>query len=281
MNERLNCLKNNEENACKAFIKILEEIKGVIYEIVSLPEEENRTTQDVEAILAPKEEDAQSPRIAVEHTIVEAHEKQKDYVHQLDGIEKEIGQRCQGKLPTDYCFSLSAPPSLIAGMNKKRRARFVEEISGWITNVAKSLTKDQRSSRLYNEHEVSLWCVGPCSGLNGTVGMTSTRPGNAKKERQDRFGRAIEEKLPKLIKYKEKGFAIALLLEDVSAVYTNPRDNLKYVISHQYHSELQSKIDYIVIFVSQRKKMFLGLVWKEESLWYSEIPENRIFSFQQ
>jgi hypothetical protein len=276
-------LKTNEENACKAFIKILEEIKGVTYEIESLPEEENSNTQDVEAILAPKEkeEDAQSPRIAVEHTIVEAHEKQKYYVHQLDGIEKGISQRCQGKLPTDYCFSLSAPPSLIAGMNKKRRDRFVEEISGWVTNVANSLTKDQQSSRLYNEHEVTLWCVGPCSGLNGTVGMTSTRPGNVNKERQDRFRRAIKEKIPKLIKYKEKGYATALLLEDVSAVYTNPRDNLKYVISHQYHSEFGSKIDYIVIFVSQRKKMFLGLVWKEESLLYLEIPENRIFSFQQ
>ena len=102
-----------------------------------------------------------------------------------------------------------------------------------------------------------------------------------RRERHDRFGRAIEEKLPKLIKYKEKGFTTALLLEDVSAVYTNPRDNLKYLISHQYHSEFQSKIDYVVIFVSQRKKMFLGLVWKEESQLYSEIPENRIFSFQQ
>ena len=236
-------MKKNEENACNAFIEILKKIKCVAYKIVDLPEEKNRNTQDVEAILATTDEDGQSPKIAVEHTIIEAHKEQIAYVHQLDGIEKEIDQRCQGKLPTDYCFSLSAPSSLIAGMNKKDRARFVEEISGWIPDVAKSLTKDQRSSRLYNEHEVSLWCVGPCSGLNETVGMIPTRPGNAKKERQDRFGRAIEEKLPKLIKYKEKGFATALLLEDISAVYTNPRDNLKYLISHQYHSEFQSKID--------------------------------------
>ena len=274
-------MKKNEENACNAFIEILKEIKSVTYKKVERPEEKNRNTPDVDFILAPNVENEKYPKIAVEHTLIEAHEKQIDYVHQLDGIEKEIAQRCQGKLPIDYCFSLIAPPSLIVGMDKKNRGQFVKEMSGWMPDVAKSLTTNQESSRLYNGHEVSLWCVGSCSGLNGTVGMTSTRPGNAKKERQDRFRRAIEEKSPKLIKYKEKGFATALLLEDVSAVYTNPRDNLKYLLSHQHHSEFQSKIDYVVIFVSQREKMFLGLVWKEESQLYPEIPENRIFNFQQ
>lgn len=277
-------MKKNEKNACKAFIEILRKIKGIAYEIVDCPDERNRKTQDVEAILAPKGENGQSPKIAVEHTIVEAHKEQIAYVHQLDVIEKEIDQRCQGKLPIDYCFGLIAPPSLIVGMNRMNRDQFVEEMSGWIPNVAKSLTTDQRSSRLYNEHEVSLLCVGSCSELNGTVGMISARPEKAEKERQDRFRRAIEEKLPKLITYKEKGFATALLLEDVSFSHSNPGDNLEDLIPNQYHSEFQSKIDYVVIFVSQKKKMIVGLVWKEESQLHSEIPDNRRFSgfsFQQ
>ncbi len=169
-------------------------------------------------------------------------------------------------------------------MNKKNRDQFVEEISGWIPNVAKSLTTDQESSRPYNEHEVSLRCVGPCSEPNGTVGMMSKRPENAKKERQDRFRRAIEDKLPKLIKYKDRGFSTALLLEDVSFSHSEPGDNVKDLIPSQYHSEFQSRIDYVVIFVSQKDEMIVGLVWKEESQLYSEIPENRRFgrlSFQQ
>ena len=277
-------MKKNEKNACNAFIDILQKINGVAYEVVDYPEERNRKTPDVEVILAPKDENGQSPKIAVEHTIIEAHKKQISYVNQLYGIEKEIGQRFQGKLPIDYCFGLIAPPSLIVGMNNINRDQFVEEMTNWIPNVAKSLTTDQRSSRLYNKHEVSLWCVGSCSGLNGTVWMISASPKRAEKERQDRFRRAIEEKLPKLIKYKEKGFATALLLEDVSFVHSNPGRNFKDLIPNQYHSDFLTKIDYVVIILSQEKKMIVGLVWKEESQLYSEIPDNRrftMFSSQQ
>ncbi|MHC4122704.1 MAG: hypothetical protein ACYSSI_03950 [Planctomycetota bacterium] len=273
-------MKENEINACNAFIKILQKIKGVEYYIESWPEKENRNTQDVEVILAPKDKNGQSPKIAVEHTVVEAHEEQIAYVNQLYGIEKEIDQRCQGKLPIDSCFGLVAPPSLIVGMNKKNRGQFVEEISGWIPDVAKSLTTDQQSSRLYNEHEVSLWCVGSGSKLNGTVRMVSKRPEEAEKERQGRFRRAVEEKLPKLIKYKKKGYTTALLLEDVSFSHALPKDNWKDLIPNQYHSEFQLKIDYVVIFVSNEKKMIVGNVWKEESQLYKEILDNRRFSLR-
>ena len=277
-------MKKNEKNACNAFIKILEQILDVVYEVKCRPEEKNRNTQDVDFILAPKNESDQYLKIAVEHTIVEAHEKQFQYVIQLKGIEKELDQKCRGKLPIDYCFSLTAPPSLIAGMNKKDRNKFVEEMSSWIPDVAKSLTTNKQSTRLYNEHEVSLWCVGSCIGLNGTVGTISTRPYEAEEERQKRFRRAVKEKLPKLITYKEKGFVTALLLEDVSFSHSHPGDDMKDIIPDQYHTEFRSKIDYVVIFISQKEKMIVGLVWKEKSQLYSEIPDNRrfsSFSFQQ
>ncbi|MHC4208052.1 MAG: hypothetical protein ACYSTT_25635 [Planctomycetota bacterium] len=230
----MNGLMNNEKNACDAFREILQKIKGVEYEIVERPEERNRKTPDVDFILAPNLESEQYPKIAVEHTIIEAHEKQFKYINQLYGIEKELDLNCRGKLPNDFCFNLIAPPSLIAGMNKKNRDKFVGEISSWIPNVAKSLTTDQQSSRLYNKYEVSLWCVGSCSGINGTIRMMPSRPGDSEKERRERLHRAIEEKLPKLIKYKDKGVATALLLEDVSAVYINPREDW---IPRQYYSE--------------------------------------------
>ena len=270
-------MKNNEKNACNAFIEILQKIRGFEYKIVYRPEDKNRNTQDVEAILAPNVENDQFPKIAVEHTIIEAHEKQFKYVNQLKGIEKEIDQKCRGKLPIDYCFGLIAPPSLIAGMNKKNREKFVKEMVSWIPNVSKSLTRNQRSSRLYNGHEVSLWCVGSCPGINVTMRMMSSRPGDPKKDRRERFHRAIKEKLPKLISYKEQGFETALLLEDVSAVYINPEENM---IPRQYSTEFRLKTDYVIILVSQEEKIFLGCVWKEKSQLYSEIPENRTFAFQ-
>lgn len=282
-------MKKNEENACKAFIEILKEISGVTYKIDDLPEEKNRTTQDVEAILAPKDEDRQSPRIAVEHTIIEAHDKQIAYVNQLNDVVEEINRKCHDKLPTDRYFSLSIPPALVRG-TKVEIDQLIEEMSRWVLNVAETSTVSQFNqfgkwvSRFYKGHKAWLTCGDTFSGRNGNIGMMSTSPENAEKERRDRFRRAIEEKLPKLVTYKEKGFATALLLEDVTFSHRNPGDNWKDLIPDQYHSEFQSKIDYVVIFVSQEKKMIVGLVWKEESQLYSEIPDNRrftMFSFQQ
>lgn len=277
----MNSKKKSEENAGDAFIEILQKIKGVTYKKVCRPDEKNRSTQDIDFILVPKYEKDKYPKIAVEHTIVEAHEKQKKYVIQLNSIEKEIDQRCQGKLPINYCFNLIAPPSLIEGMNNKKKGQFIEEMLSWIPDVAKSLTTNKQSSRIYNKHKVTLWCVGSFSEFNGTIGMISLRPDDAERERHDRFRRAIEDKLPKLIKYKEKGYVTVLLLEDISLSYLNPGGNLKGLIPDQYHSEFLSKIDYVIIFFSREDKMFRGHIWKEESKTYSEIPYNRMFKFHQ
>ncbi len=104
LKERLDSLKKmkkkkNEKNACNAFIRILRKIEGVEYEVADCPDERNRSTLDVDFILALESENWNYPKIAVEHTIVEAHEEQKAYVHQLERIEKKIDQRCQGRLP--------------------------------------------------------------------------------------------------------------------------------------------------------------------------------------
>ena len=273
-------LKENEKNACDAFIKILLKIKGIEYRIDEFPEETNRSSQDVEVILTPKDKNDKSPKIAVEHTIVEAHEEQIAYVNQSYDIVKEINHRCQGKLPTSHYLGLIPSPSLVVGMNKKRREQFIEEMSSWTPIVAQSLTMNQQVLRLYNGHEVLLWCVGSCLELNGTISFMATRPKEADKEKQDRFRRAIGEKLPKLIKYKDNGYTTALLLEDVSFSHSDLGNNLKELIPNQYHSEFRSKIDCVVIFVSNEKRMIVGNVWKEESQLYEEIPDNRRFNQQ-
>ena len=61
--------KENEINACNAFIEILRRIKGVENYPESWPEKENRNIPDVEVILAPKDKNGQLPKIAVEHTM--------------------------------------------------------------------------------------------------------------------------------------------------------------------------------------------------------------------
>ena len=201
--------KENEINACNAFIEILQRIKGVEYSIERYPDKENRNSQDVDFILAPKDKNGQLPKIAVEHTIVEAHGKQIAYVKQSYDIVEKINQRCQGKLPTNRWFKIVVPTALIIDTSKESRDQFIEEMSNWIPDIAETLTTDdQWSSLLYNRHEVSLICRGSDSEQNGKIGRMPTRPEEADKERQDRLCRVFEEKLPKLIKYKKKGIRL-------------------------------------------------------------------------
>lgn len=274
--------KENEKNACEYFIKILKKIKGVEYIIKCRPDKQNSKTKDVDFILAPKDEDCQSPKIAVEHTTVEVHEKQIHYVDQLRQLEEEIYSGCKGELPPDYCLSLTAPPSLIMGTSKQSRNKFVEEMICWIPDVAKTLTTGQESSRLYNGCKVSLWCVNSNLRMDKPFGMMQDGTERTKKQKQDRFVRSIKEKLPKLLKYKEKEeeFETAFLIEDVSLAYINPGANRSDLIPNKYHSQFQL-IDYAVIFGSCEKKMIIGLVWKEKDKLYSTIPEDRIFFFYQ
>lgn len=271
-------MKDNEKNACNGFIEILKKIKGVEYEIEGSPEEENRNTQDVEVILVSKDKDGQYPRIAVEHTIIEAHNNQILYVKQLCDIEKEVDRRCKGKLPTDRFFELIVPRPLIVGTNKKSRNQFIEKMTIWILDEAKKLNADQESTILYNKSTVSLQCLrNPYLEPIGKIFTMRTRPEKAEEERLSRFRRSLDDKLPKLIKYKEKEekFDTALLLEDVSLAYS--RSDWRELIPNEYHSKFQS-IDYVVLFFSVAEKMVRGLVWKEKSQLYpkiSQIPDNR------
>jgi len=275
-------MRENEKNACNAFIEILRQIKGVEYYPESWPEEEIRNSRDVEVILAPKDKDEQFPRIAVEHTIVMAHERQIAYVKQSHDIVKKIDQRCQERLPTDRYFILLLPPELARGTTEEI-TQLIEKISTWIPDVAKTLhDDDQMASKLYNGYKIWLICGGSYPEINGTILRIPTRPENEKKERQDRFRRAIEEKISKLIKYKEKQqYATALLLEDISGIHIHSKDHWSKLIPEKYQTEFQMKIDYVVIFVSNEQKMIVGNVWKEKSQLYSEVPSNRRFCFHQ
>ena len=76
------------------------------------------------------------------------------------------------------------------------------------------------------------------------------------------------------------GFATAFLLEDISSVHCDSGDHWSDLTPNQYHLKFQLNIDYVVIFVSHEDKMIVGNVWKEKSQLYSEIPDNRRFSFR-
>ncbi|MBN2590270.1 MAG: hypothetical protein JXA96_10445 [Sedimentisphaerales bacterium] len=273
----LNSSRTNSDNACHAFIQIIEQIKGIKYEISQRPDEKNRQTQDVDFIIEPTDKKEQSPKIAVEHTIIEAYEEQIAYVNQSYDIVKEINKRCEGKLPKDRYFKISIPQDFIVKASKRIRNCLIKEMEGWIPNIAKNLNIREQCSLFYNKQKIWLECGGSSSKLNGKVVRIPMSPDKDIWKRKERFRRSIEQKLSKLVKYKENDFTTALLLEDVSGIHCKSSDHWSDLIPTQYQSEFQTKIDYVVIFDSYRNEMILGLIWKEGSKIYSEIPENRRF----
>jgi hypothetical protein len=75
------------------------------------------------------------------------------------------------------------------------------------------------------------------------------------------------------MKYKDRGFKTALLLEDVAGT-------LRGSTLNGYENRLE-EVDYIVVFVSNEERMIIANVWKEGSVWDSSVPINRRFSFYE
>ncbi len=274
--------KLNEENACKAFIEILWKITGIEYEIEDSPDEHSGAFSDVDYILISK--DGRSHRIAVEHTIVESFEKQITYVYQSYDVVEHINDQCKGKLPTDRYYFLIAPHPLIGSLKRNRKKQFVREMSYWICDIAKTLTEDQCSSRIYNNHKVTLMCGGSDPEENGNVWRMPRQPEEAEKLKRERFRRAIKDKLPKLRKYKIryilKRISTSLLLEDISGALWDQKARWKDLTITQRFL-IFIFVDYVIILRSKNQKMIVGKVWKEKRRLYSEIPQDRKFSFSR
>jgi len=270
--------KLNEKNACEAFKEILRKITGIEYEIEDSPDEHSGAFSDVDYILISK--DGRSHKIAVEHTIVERFEKQITYVNQSYDVVEHINDQCKGKLPTDRYYFLIAPHSLIGSLKRNRKKQFIREMSSWICDIAKTLTEDQCSSRIFNNHEVTLMCGGSDPEENGNVLRMPRQPEEAEKLKRERFRRAIKDKLPKLLKYKLKRITTSLLLESIGGALWDHKARWKDLTITQKFLIFMF-VDYVIILSSNNQRMIVGRVWKEKWRLYSEIPQDRRFSFRR
>jgi hypothetical protein len=265
--------KQNEKNACAAFITILKSLTDIEYVVSGSPDEVNRSTPDVDFVLVSSSNE--NDKIAVEHTIVDSFDGQIEYVKWSYDIVDLINAGCRKRLPGDRYYILAVPPIIVDSLERKRsRERFVSNLSCWVVETApKLLLVDSYIQTEYEGHKITLTCGGDCELLNGNVRRIPQQPENQKALQHDRLGRAVRDKFPKLTKYKEQGFKTALLLEDIAGT-------LRGSTLKDYEISLE-KVDYIVAFVSNEDRMIIGNVLKEGSVWYSFVPGNRRFSFYE
>lgn len=261
--------KPNEQNACNAFLTILKSITGIEYVDRESPDDVNRSTPEVDWVLASGRNE--NDRIAVEHTIVESFDSQIEYVDRWRKIVESVNAGCRERIPPDRYYFLAAPPIIVDSLVGKRRVRFVSSLSSWVAKTAPTLLSlDSYVKAEYEGHNITLMCRGDHPHLNGKVHGMPEEPEDQKALQSERLRRAVGHKLLELTKYKqERGYKTALLLEDVAG--TLPGSALRC-----YETRLK-KVDYVVVFVSNKDRMIIGNVWKEGSAWYSSVPSNRRF----
>lgn len=262
--------KPNELSALAAFIKILRSLTNVGDWKPESPDEVNRRTPDVDFVLVSSGDE--NDKIAAEHTIVESFDGQIEYVNRLREIECSVNAGCRERIPSDRYYFLLAPPILVDSLVGKSKALFVTYLSSWMVEAAPKLqVVDSYAQTEYKGHKMTLMCRGDHAQLNGNVWCMQQEPESRKALLSERLGQAISKKLPKLTKYKKPGFKTALLLEDVAGT-------LGGSTLRGYESSL-GEVDYVVVFVSNERRMIIGNVWKEGPVWYSLVPGNRRFQF--
>jgi len=270
--------KENEQNACEAFIAILYALTGVKYTERESPDELNRQTPDVDFLLESIGDE--SATIAVEHTILEFFEGQIGYVNRSYDVVGSINASCRKRIPADRYYFLTIPPMTVDSLVGKSRIRFVDNLSSWVAESAQRLLIDSHTQTDYEGHKITLMCSGSHPQLNGNVWRAPQHPENHEIMQTQRLVRAIGDKLPKLRQYKERGFKTALLLEDIAAVPSTIARR-GHGMSSEEKNRVRSTVDYIVVLASNKGRMIVGSVWKEESVWHSSIPYDRRFSFRE
>lgn len=270
--------KQNEHNACEAFITMLKALTGTKYMQSESPDEQNRETRDVDFLIVSNSDE--SDMIAIEHTILESYEGQIGYVNRSYDIVGSINKDCKNKIPDDRYYFLSIPPELSDSLVGKNRVLFVSNISSWVSEEAQKLSIDSQTQIEYEKKIITLMCCGSDVQLNGNVWRAPQSPDNQELMQTKRLIRSIEDKLPKLRDYKERGFTTALLLEAIAFIPSTITQR-SHGMSSEIKNTIRRVVDYIIVFGSNEDRMIVGNVWKEKSIWHLSIPNDRRFSFRQ
>jgi|GEM_PF-4744072 hypothetical protein len=270
--------KDNEINACNALIKVLERVAGVKYECESFPDEISSSEPEIDFIL--RSASIGMERMAVEHTVIELFTNQNGYLRSSFDRAEEINRLCQGKIPPDRFYYLTAPHSLINSLtDKKSQTTFDECLAFWTVQTAQKLQIDDSEQYLYQGYKITLTCGGAHPQWNGKVGRIQEYPANVATLQKESFDKAIKHGLNKFSKYKHnrsESFKTVLLLEDVAGLQ---HERIMEGLIPSEKAQIDESIDYIVVLHSLHNRMIVGYVWKENETWHRFIPADRRFDF--
>ena len=266
--------RRNEANAIAALMGVMPFLTGCKYQEGGSPDDSTSSYKEVDFLLYS--DSGKCPKLAVEHTKVEAFRGQVTYVNRSYEIVEEINRLCLHKLPEDRYFILVPPSTLVDTLRKRATVEFQTFIVPWIINTAASLRMDKYATVQYKGFSVLLQCGGSHPDINGTVGRIPGSPDDQANLAKQSLWHSIAHGLGKFPKYKELGYDTVLSLENISGA-VHPSMLLEIEREQTKRSLISSLIDFIVVFASNEDRMIVGTVWKEREARFDLIPYNRRF----
>ncbi len=263
----------NELNAADGIAQIVTDMTGTKYMVAESPDEGTSAVKEVDFLLAP--ESSTAPKLAMEHTVVEAYEYQMTYVKRSYDIVSQVAAKCNGNLPPDRYYILVVTDSLEDTLRKKKTiSRFVDSVSEWVMDASPKLQIEQHQQWRYMDNEVLLMCVGSHPEINGTIGRIPGSPNQPETLAAARLWRSIEHGLQKFEKYKDLGCDTVLSLQDISGeVHPSMLTDIQTDVDKG--PRIDQLIDYVIVFASINDHMIVGSVWKEKNVRYDPTPLNR------
>jgi hypothetical protein len=263
----------NEFNAVDALIGIVPFLLGSAYSRGDSPDELDSQQKEIDFVLVPIEPGF--PKLAVEHTVVEAYQGQRTYLLKSYEIVQKIDSECQGKLPNDRFFGLVLPPELVDHLRRKELDGFIAAIASWVAAATQSTKIDDYTETEYGEYRIFLMCSGSDPKHNGHVGRMPGGPKDQKDKASLSLLRALQHGTGKFAKYRQQGYQTILALEDVSgAIHPSALVALR---DDPASRNLVDASDYVVEFASNDDRMIVGNVWKAGETLYDPPPYNLRF----
>lgn len=241
---------NNERKACDAVARAIEVLNETERTNAYSPEDTKEPGQVEYAFEIGK------TVFAVEHTVVEAFGGQIQADTHFAKFGTPITDALDGKLPPPGVYYLNFRINPSAGMKPKHIEKAQSAIIAWIEKTASELHEEcpnqpsknakpfgHKNSRGANIEGVELglvrethWAIS--NRHSGRLFATRIAPKDYESLRLERLGEALEDKLPKLQKWKDKGARSVLILENRDLSLSN-----HVVICEALETELTKRND--------------------------------------
>lgn len=243
---KTNPWRTRERKACDAVARCLEAMADQVRSDAYSPEDAAQGRSEIDYVFQ-----LGNIKFAFEHTVIEAFHGQLEADAHFKRFIEPIEAALDYQLPSTGYFVLLFPINPTSRMSPSEVVALQNNVVGWVKSAAKELSDEvaaasfpirrrrMQPTRSMPDYDITLSFNEDLLGIMGSRLMASRMaPRNYNQLRVDRIKRAVDDKLPKLAKWKRELAQTVLVLENRDMALTN-----HWEISASLELALQSRSD--------------------------------------